>query len=827
MPTSTTTELIIDFGPIAPEAPEETPVTFSVRNPATGEAWSRGEFRSPLDEKARADIHWYLEEYTQWPFGPWRDRAHAIEAQLEAHGRALFAALFGGEQVRIYQRFLDTPATVRTLTLIADAPRVLRLPWELLAESSGPLFTKRPPISVRRQVRLEHTPRVGDFALPLRILMVVARPDGAGFVDPRSVVRGALDALEELGGAATLDFLRPPTLTSLDETLRAAADAGQPYHIVHFDGHGVYSPHTGLGQLAFERSDHTTDLVDANRLGTLLNECGIPLVVLNACQSAQGDQANPFSSVATRLLEAGVGGVLSMSHSVLVVTAARFMASFYKALVRGATVSRAVDDARRTLVHDTRRFARAQNPTAAEESITLHDWFLPVLYQQRADAAPFAGAPPVTDHPSPVTFPTAFTNPNAPGGLPAAPLHGFHGRAGELLRLERLLADHAVVVLHGYGGQGKTALASEAARWLHRTGRFPGGAAFIAFERGGGAELALSWTRQALLGDDFATVEQVADSLRRRPGLVIFDNFESVLANGDAPLADADLRSVLDLAWRWAGGGDQRLDPNGPRVLITTRDVDFRDARLAPSQRCAHVQLGGLGQGEALELGRAVLADRGIDHAKIDREGLSRLMELLGGHPLSLNLVLPRLAEQTPAALVADFDALLPGFTTGAAKERNESLAVSLEFSLRRLGEASRAALPDLGVFAGLAMEDDLLDITQLDPALWATARTELVGAGLATLEEIPGTEQTWAAQLVLLALGFRGPEQTVAQQFGVATGPRTTIDAEYGRFTTNVPGVFAAGDVQDKIYRQAVTAAGTGCMAALEAAKLLQEEED
>jgi len=62
---------------------------------------------------------------------------------------------------------------------------------------------------------------------------------------------------------------------------------------------------------------------------------------------------------------------------------------------------------------------------------------------------------------------------------------------------------------------------------------------------------------------------------------------------------------------------------------------------------------------------------------------------------------------------------------------------------------------------------------------------------------EVPGSEREIPAQVAFLAMGFLGPEDTIAEELGLTRDSRSNIQAEYGKFSTNIDGVFAAGDVR------------------------------
>ena len=111
----------------------------------------------------------------------------------------------------------------------------------------------------------------------------------------------------------------------------------------------------------------------------------------------------------------------------------------------------------------------------------------------------------------------------------------------------------------------------------------------------------------------------------------------------------------------------------------------------------------------------------------------------------------------------------------------------------------------------------------------WNTVATEALGdgdllQGLTLKDTKSGETRRLDVNGLFYAIGHEPATQLVRDQVNcdsdgyVQTVPGTT--------QTNIKGVFAAGDVQDKKYRQAITSAGSGCMAALECERLLAEEE-
>ncbi|MFO1401755.1 MAG: glutamate synthase subunit beta [Steroidobacteraceae bacterium] len=78
---------------------------------------------------------------------------------------------------------------------------------------------------------------------------------------------------------------------------------------------------------------------------------------------------------------------------------------------------------------------------------------------------------------------------------------------------------------------------------------------------------------------------------------------------------------------------------------------------------------------------------------------------------------------------------------------------------------------------------------------LTVQVKWEKNAAGQFVPVEQPGTERTLPAQLVLLAMGFLGPEQSLLKDLGTEVDARSNVKAEHGRFATSIKGVFAAGD--------------------------------
>ncbi len=738
---------------------------------------TRFALEAPLGVIEADDLRWYLEDYAVWPSPLLAERAQRIEAQLAAWGRLLhdtalpaqpvaevlksWAAIGSARVVRRFSVEVDSAADAGTaedqaLLIREAATLLLGLPWELLHDGRSFLFQGGEPVRVRRRLPSEQPVPVAVLATPIRVLLASPRPedDACSYIDHRASAGPLVDAIEALAGQVELHLLTPPTLPALRDELDRAKRAGQPYHVLHFDGHGVYDRHAGLGALCFEHPDDARRArgkrrplnVPSPELGALLRDQGIPLVFLEACQTAQAESAN--ESVASALLKTGVGSVVAMSHSVLVETSRRFVEAFYRALSHGERVGSAMLAGQRELKDDPVR-----GRVFGVGEFRLHDWFVPVLYQDRDDPQLFLETPSRQTRED-----WRARLMNRLGKLPEAPAHGFVGRSRELLALERLLAVERYAVVRGQGGEGKTALAGEFARWRVRA-RQVARAAFVSLESHGDRQAVLDALGRQLVGKAYSVTayrsfeeasEAVQRELREQPTLLVLDNLESVLAPpfalgggngqggesgesgeaGNDALA-ADERERADEILRLAA---ELMDCGETRVVFTSRE-----ALPAPfAGETQRIELDRLSRADAVQLvERALGLDAaGMGHAaEAQRAEIESLVDAVHGHARTLALLAPALRERGPAATEAELVELIEAMERRFPGQREHSLLASVELSLRRLPPAQRDRAPMLAVFHGAVDLDLLQHMTGWQPADVHAFGEALVDTGLASRE--------------------------------------------------------------------------------------------
>ena len=333
--------------------------------------------------------------------------------QMEAvkqFGQRLFDAVFAGELRACLRTTRDDAARqskgLRIRLRPVSAPELADVPWEFLFHASLNRFlalsTDTPIV---RYLELPEAVAPLTVTPPLRVLVAIAGPVDLTELDVEQEWQRLHEAVANLeqSGVIALERLDHASLPALQHTLRKAE-----YHVFHFVGHGAFDERLQDGVLMMEDANGRGTAVSAQRLGTLLHDHrSLRLAVLNACEGARTDVADPFAGVAQTLVQQGLAAVIAMQFEVSDIAAITLANEFYGALADGYPIEAAMAEARKAIFN-------AGNDT---------EWATPVLYLRATDGRLFDLQRTSENTPDVVHAPVEPTRPEALPLPPAAEVH--------------------------------------------------------------------------------------------------------------------------------------------------------------------------------------------------------------------------------------------------------------------------------------------------------------------------------------------------------------------------------------------------------------------
>ena len=257
----------------------------------------------------------------------------------------------------------------------ATAARLSNLPWELLRDSDNDLpLMLGSEISLARYISTRNAGITQPIKPPFKVLVALAAfPESLSpAIDTDAEWTAINQALAApiRRGQVTLARLANPTVTSLRDHLKEGA-----YHALHFIGHGIVDPETNEGRLILADDAGQPAAVDGETLGVQLRGIdSLRLVVLNACDSAQGAETRRFTGVAPLLIEhSQIPAVIGMRYRISDRAAILFSRAFYPALVNGRPLDSALTEARLSIHGDSKTGTEWSSPVlhicAVEDNI--------------------------------------------------------------------------------------------------------------------------------------------------------------------------------------------------------------------------------------------------------------------------------------------------------------------------------------------------------------------------------------------------------------------------------------------------------------------------